>query len=178
MIRIIYFGLIRILNHNNVIMKTIFNYLKVKKGCITLLFLIPTLCLAQSQNGSIEEQSELKTVQNAALVWLPAPDFLPSCTFTVLHGDMSQPNLDVFFKVPENTEVPKHWHHSQERMILISGEMEVQYDGEPLQLMKMGSYAYGPAKKPHVAKCLDKGPCVLFIALVVPFDAFPIVMKN
>ena len=83
-----------------------------------------------------------------------------------------------FFKVPANTEVPEHWHHSQERMILISGEMEVQYEGETSQLMKMGSYAYGPAKKPHSAKCLDKGPCVLFIALVEPFDAFPITIKN
>ena len=159
-------------------MKTIFNYLKVKKGLITLLLLLPTLCLAQSQNTETQEKSELKTFQNKDLVWHPAPEFLTSCTFTILHGDMSQPNLDVFFKVPENTKVPKHWHHSQERMILISGEMEVQYEGEPSQLMKTGSYAYGPAKKPHSAKCLDKGPCVLFIALVEPFDAFPITIKN
>ncbi|WP_295984668.1 cupin domain-containing protein [uncultured Algibacter sp.] len=159
-------------------MKAIFNNFKIKKGYIILLFLLPTLCLAQSQNESTQEQSELKTFQDNDLVWLPAPSFLPRCTFTVVHGDMSQPNLDVFFKVPENTKVPKHWHHSQERMILISGEMEVQYEGEPSQLMKTGSYAYGPAKKPHLAKCLDKGPCVLFIALVEPFDAFPITIKN
>jgi len=159
-------------------MKAIFNNFKIKKGCIILLFLLPPLCLAQSQNESTQEQSELKTFQDNDLVWLPAPSFLPSCTFTVVHGDMSQPNLDVFFKVPENTKVPAHWHHSQERMILISGEMEVQYEGESSQLMKTGSYAYGPAKKPHSAKCLDKGPCVLFIALVEPFDAFPITIKN
>lgn len=159
-------------------MKTKFNYLKVKKGFIILLLLIPILCLSQSKNELTQEQSELKTVQDKNLVWLPAPDFLPKCTFTVLHGDMSQPNLDVFFKVPANTEVPKHWHHSQERMVLISGEMEVTYEGEPTQLMKTGSYAYGPAKKPHSAKCLDKGPCVLFIALVEPFDAIPIASKE
>ncbi len=159
-------------------MKTIINFLKPKKGSLILLILISTLSFAQSNNGSISEQSELKTVNDKDLVWHPAPDFLPKCTFTVLHGDMSQPNLDVFFKVPANTKVPKHWHHSQERMILISGELEVQYEGEPVQVMKTGSYAYGPAKKPHSAKCLDKGPCVLFIALVEPFDAISNVIKE
>jgi len=159
-------------------MKTISSYFNERIGLITLLLLLPTLCLCQGTNGSNQVQSEIKTAQDKDLVWHPAPDFLPSCTFTVLHGDMSQPNLDVFFKVPANTEVPRHWHHSQERMVLISGEMEVTYEGEPSQLLKTGSYAYGPAKKPHSAKCLAKSDCVLFIALVEPFDAFPIAIKN
>ena len=41
-------------------MKAIFNNFKIKKGYIILLFLLPTLCLAQSQNESTQEQSELK----------------------------------------------------------------------------------------------------------------------
>ena len=178
MIQLIYLELTKILNLNIEIMKTIFNYLKVKKGFIILLFLIPTLCLSQSISESTQDQSDTKSVNNKDLIWHPAPDFLPGCTFTVLHGDMSQPNMDFFFKVPANTIVANHWHHSQERMVLISGEMEVTYEGEPTQLLKTGSYAYGPAKKPHSAKCLDKGPCMLFIALVEPFDAFPIAMKE
>lgn len=159
-------------------MKAIFNKFKVRMGFITILFLFPSLFNAQNNGGSMHEQSEVKTVNNKDLIWHHAPEFLPGCTFTVLHGDMSQPNLDVFFKVPANTEVAKHWHNSQERMVLISGEMEVTYEGEQTQLLKMGSYAYGPAKKPHSAKCLDKGPCVLFIALVEPFDAHPTALKD
>lgn len=178
MTQIIYLELTKILNLNILIMKAIFNQFKVRMGLITILFLLPTLFCAQNNGGLMLEQSEVKTVNNKDLIWHNAPDFLPGCTFTVLHGDMSQPNLDVFFKVPANTEVANHWHQSQERMVLISGEMEVTYEGEPTQLLKTGTYAYGPAKKPHSAKCLDKGPCVLFIALVEPFDAHPVATKE
>jgi mannose-6-phosphate isomerase-like protein (cupin superfamily) len=159
-------------------MKTLSRYFNESIGLIMLLFIVPTLCIAQNNDEQIPEPSEIKTVNTKDLIWHPAPDFLPDCTFTVLHGEMSQPNLDIFFKIPINTEVASHWHHSQERMVLISGEMEVTYQGEPTQLMKTGSYAYGPAKKPHSAKCLDKGPCVLFIALVAPFDAYPVATKD
>jgi quercetin dioxygenase-like cupin family protein len=61
-------------------------------------------------------------------------------------------------------------------MILMSGDLEVQYEGEEATVVKAGSYMYGPAGKPHRAKCLDNGPCVLFIALVEVFDAA--VVKN
>lgn len=159
-------------------MKTIFNNFKVSIGLIIILCISPTLFYAQDNGVSALEPSETKTVNDKELIWHNAPDFLPGCTFTVLHGDMSQPNLDVFFKIPANTEVAKHWHNSQERMILISGEMEVTYEGEQTQRLQTGSYAYGPAKKPHSAKCLDKGSCVLFIALVEPFDAHPIATKD
>ncbi|RIA10563.1 quercetin dioxygenase-like cupin family protein [Flavobacteriaceae bacterium MAR_2010_72] len=144
-----------------------------------ITFLCGSNLIAQNMEGQTSnEMSIMKTTDDASLTWLSAPDFLPGCTFTILHGDMGKPNLDVFFKVPANTEVANHWHNSQERMILVSGEMEVTYDGEPTQLMKTGSYTFGPAKKPHSAKCLDKGPCVLFVALVEPFDAFPIAIKD
>ena len=82
-------------------------------------------------------------------------------------------NLDVFFKVAANSDIPNHWHNSAERMILISGKLEVTYKGEKPQTLKVGSYAYGPSKKPHTAKCGDAGPCILFIAFEEPLDAFP-----
>ena len=50
--------------------------------------------------------------------------------------------------------------------------------GEDPVILKAGSYAYGPAGKPHKAKCLDNGPCVLFVAMVDPFDAKPITKKE
>lgn len=118
------------------------------------------------------------TADDTNLIWNPAPDFLPGCTFTILHGDMSEPNLDIFFKIPANTIAAKHWHHSAERMLLVKGELEVTYDGEQSQTFKAGTYLYGPAKKPHKVKCLDSWPCLLFIALAEPFDAFLIVEKN
>lgn len=147
----------------------------IKKISILVPGLFLTIALsAQTTGVNKVELSLVKTAQDTDLKWGPCPPFMPSgCEIAVLHGDPSKNNLDVFFKVDANSEIPNHWHNSAERMILISGELEVTYQGEKPQILKAGSYAYGPAKKPHTAKCGDAGPCVLFIAFEEPLDAFP-----
>ncbi len=150
-----------------------------RKNMITLAFVLLTIGLnAQSNDLSEEETSFATTIDNKDLNWLPAPDFFPGCFFTILHGDISKPNLDFFFKIEPNTEVVNHTHNSPERMILISGDLEVEYEGENPVVLRAGSYAYGPAGKPHKAKCLDNGPCVLFVAMVDPFDAVPTIKED
>ncbi|HEX9825511.1 MAG TPA: cupin domain-containing protein [Flavobacteriaceae bacterium] len=150
----------------------------IKKNVFFIpLFLLSISLLAQEKNMKTDEMSITKTINDDDIIWNPAPDFFPGCSFTILHGDITQPNLDLFFRVEPNTEIINHTHSSAERMVLISGEMEVQYEGEKPQILKAGAYAYGPANKPHRAKCLNSGQCVLFIALVDPFDAIPIDKK-
>ncbi len=149
--------------------------MKILKIMFAMLFVVlATTAIAQSNDNSITETSYATTMNNKNLEWLPAPEFFPGCSFTILHGDLSKPNLDFFFKIEPNTEVVNHTHNSPERMILISGDLQVQYEGEDPVILKAGTYAYGPAGKPHKAKCLDNGPCVLFVAMVDPFDAKPI----
>ena len=149
----------------------------LKNILILLLILAGFYLYAQDNGTGNPEMSIAKTIHDSDIVWNPAPEFFPGCSFTILHGDIAKPNLDFFFKVEPNTDIIYHTHNSAERMVLISGEMEVQYEGEKPQVLKAGTYAYGPAKKPHRAKCLDKGECVLFIAMVDPFDAVPIDKK-
>jgi quercetin dioxygenase-like cupin family protein len=108
------------------------------------------------------------------LQWVPCPDPLnfEGCNITVLHGDPSQTNSDVLFRMQPGTVAPEHWHNSAERMVLISGEMHVTYKGEDKQILKAGTYAYGPSQKPHVAECVGDEPCILFIAFEKPVDTF------
>lgn len=106
------------------------------------------------------------------LKWGPCPDFIPKgCEIAVLHGDPAQANADIFFKVPANFTIPSHWHTSAERMVLVSGELRVTYEGQPTTVLKAGMYAYGPAKRAHKAVCGNGAPCVLFIAFEAPVDA-------
>ncbi|MEO5600736.1 MAG: cupin domain-containing protein [Cyclobacteriaceae bacterium] len=134
-----------------------------------------TMTVSAQNTAVIEtELSLVKTAEDADLEWGPCPPFMPNgCSLAILHGDPSKENLDVFFKVPANSNLPNHWHNSAERMILVSGELEVKYQGEKPRTLKVGSYAYGPAKKPHTAKCGNAGPCILFIAFEGPLDAIP-----
>lgn len=127
----------------------------------------------QAQEKMENKNSVAININDTNLEWGSCPEFMPEgCNISVLHGDPAKGNADIIFRVPANSEIPMHWHNSAERMVLISGEMEVTYEGEETQSLKSGTYAYGPAKKPHSAKCKDSGPCILFIGFNEPVDAF------
>lgn len=109
------------------------------------------------------------------LEWGPCPAFMPdSCRIAVLQGDPAKANADVFFRLASNTTAPNHWHHSAERMVLVAGEMKVDYEGQEPVILEPGTYAYGPPEKPHVATCQSEEDCVLFIAFEEPVDAFAV----
>jgi quercetin dioxygenase-like cupin family protein len=113
------------------------------------------------------------------LAWGQCPEFMPKgCTIAVLHGDPAAANADVFFKVPGGAQIPLHRHTSAERMVLISGEMDVSYEGQDTATIRAGDYAYGPPGVPHSASCAPGAPCILFIAFVDPVDALPVAVTE
>lgn len=121
------------------------------------------------------EQALTRTADDPQLKWGPCPPFLPKgCGIAILHGDPAKDNLDVFFKVPGKSNIPLHWHTSAERMLLVAGELHVTYDGQKTAVLKPGTYAYGPAKRPHKGYCASAVPCILFIAFESPLDAVPV----
>lgn len=139
---------------------------------LSLWTLVSASALAESH---VAEQAITHTAQDAQLKWGPCPAFLPKgCGIAVLHGDPAKDNADVFFKVPAKSTIPLHWHTSAERMVLVVGELHVTYEGQKKAVLKPGTYAYGPAKKPHDGYCASKVPCVLFIAFESPVDAVPV----
>lgn len=122
-----------------------------------------------------EEQAFIWNADDPELEWGPCPEFIPDgCSIAVLQGNPAERNADIFFRLEPGTEVPHHLHTSAERMILVSGKFEVDYDGQDPVMMTAGTYAYGPAGLPHSARCKDEGACVLFIAFEEPVDAIPI----
>lgn len=125
--------------------------------------------------NAVTEASSSAHWKDDDIEWRPCPPIFKKkgCEFAVLHGDPAGPNVDLFFKVPKNYDIPWHRHTSAERMILVNGRLEITYEGEKPVVLNEGDYAYGPANKPHNAYCA-KGPCVLFIALEEPMDALPV----
>lgn len=131
-----------------------------------------------SQALSQEAQRELalaRSAGDAELEWGPCPAFFPAgCQIAALHGDPARPNADVFFRVPGRYDLPAHWHTSPERMVLVSGELHVTYDGQATAVLRPGMYAYGPEKAVHRGRCASEESCVLFIAFEGPVDATPV----
>jgi quercetin dioxygenase-like cupin family protein len=89
------------------------------------------------------------------------------------HGHPAQPNADVFFKVPGHSDIALHTHSSSERMALVGGALLVNYEGEAPVRLTPGMYAYGPAGRPHSARCESADPRILMIAFEGPVDAIP-----
>ena len=122
--------------------------------------------------GNASESAISYSIHDESIEWGPCPEFFPAgCQIAVIHGDPSKPNVDIFFKVPGNYDLPAHWHTSPERMTLLSGALNVNYKGQPTTKLKTGMYAYGPAKAVHDGRCVSDDPCVLFIAFEDQLDA-------
>jgi len=144
------------------------------KKLLTTTFLL----LATSTNVFASDQALVISAKDKSLQWGACPAFIPEgCKIAVLQGDPAKENVDIFFKVPGNFSVPYHTHTSQERMVLVSGELEVTYDNHETAIIKKGDFAYGPAKLPHKAYCRKGEDCILYIGFVAPLDAIPIEEK-
>ena len=142
------------------------------------VFTLAALAAALAWTGSARAETPAPLAipfDDPAIEWGPCPEFIPAgCRIAVLQGNPAEHNADIFFKLPPGTRVPHHWHTSAERMVLVSGELHVTYDGHETTVLRTGMYAYGPAKLPHKAYCAEGAPCVLFIAFEGPLDAVPV----
>jgi quercetin dioxygenase-like cupin family protein len=58
-------------------------------------------------------------------------------------------------------------------MVLVAGELVVTYESQPSARLTPGTYAYGPAGRPHSGRCVSDVPCILVIAFEGPLDAMP-----
>ena len=139
--------------------------------------LLSAVTLATAITGSPSQAAEAPLAIGAAdrsLQWGPCPPiFAKGCEIAVLHGDPARPNADIFLRVPAEFKLPAHSHTSAERMILVTGQLEIKYKGAPAAKLTPGMYAYGPAGLAHEASCAGDLPCTLFIAFEGPVDALP-----
>jgi len=140
---------------------------------ILLIIFLPAALNAQSTEAATK--AFIWNADDPSLEWGPCPEFLPDdCRVAVLQGNPEEPNADMLFKLQGHTFAPNHIHTSAERMVLISGEFHIDYDGQDTVVMNAGTYAYGPAGVPHTASCVSDEPCILFIAFEGPVDAIPV----
>ena len=139
------------------------------RGSLVLLGLLSAVGVSSGRAG---ESAVHARAADARLEWGPCPPVFPKgCEIAVLHGDPAADNADVFLRVPGGYAIPSHRHTSAERMVLVAGELEVTYAGGAPFTMTVGSYAYGPARVPHEARCIGREACVLSIAFETPVDA-------
>jgi quercetin dioxygenase-like cupin family protein len=153
-------------------------HMRITPRILQLALVACSLLLAMGSSLADEHGNEpalAMAADDPALEWGPCPEFFgEGCHIAVLHGDPAKPNTDVFFRLVGGKVFPAHTHTSAERMVLVSGAMDVTYEGQDTVQLKTGMYAYGPAGRVHHGQCTSDESCVLFIAFEGPIDAMPV----
>ena len=142
------------------------------RGITAALFAGAIMSACATSNDHTGTEVAITRTVALGIEWGACPPIFPAgCEIAVLHGDPSQPNADVFLRVPGGYQIPTHFHTSPERMVLVEGQLNVRYKGTAAELLTPGEYAYGPARMAHQAVCLGDKPCTLFIAFEGAVDA-------
>lgn len=138
---------------------------------LTLVGLVVLVCAGVARAQAPEPALNI-SAKDPKIAWGPCPEIMPAgCQIAVLHGDPAKPNADVLLRLPAKAAFRKHKHSSAERIVLLAGELSVTYDGQKPEVIKAGSYAYGPAGRAHAGSCSSAEPCLLFIGFEGPVDA-------
>ena len=143
------------------------------KGIVRASLILSIPALASPAAGEQERAQPLAIpASDAGLQWGPCPPIFPgACQIAVLHGAPTLPNADIFLRVGPGYVLPLHRHTSAERMVLVSGALQVRYEGTEEVTLTPGTYAYGPPGRAHEGRCVSLDACTLFIAFEGPVDA-------
>ena len=133
-------------------------------GGRALLCLLAALLLPPSepQQGG----NPFKVVSPAALTFEAGPN-VPACAkVAVLRENPANGASVNVAKWPAGCRVPKHWHTPNLELIMISGKMRLETEGN--KMLQAGDYVFLPSRHHHEFPCATA--CVFYLISDGPFD--------
>jgi mannose-6-phosphate isomerase-like protein (cupin superfamily) len=101
--------------------------------------------------------------------FFPAPGVMPDCFVAAFQRiDRATGGATILAKSEGPCILPFHWHDSDEQIIVVSGNVEMQMKDGKLMKMEPGGYLYLPAKTVHTWVCT--GPCVHTVQAMGPWN--------
>jgi len=99
----------------------------------------------------------------------------PGCEHISLFGNpASEPNQHVY-RFAKGYVFPKHWHVSNENLVMVRGTITINADGGREQTLKAGDYVHIPARLVHWGVCPED--CVFYLGVDGP-DSFNLAEEN
>jgi quercetin dioxygenase-like cupin family protein len=134
---------------------------------LILLFGLVGVALTQ------ELSSEPKIWPHADMRWMK-DQALPSVQSVLLWGNPQTGEHGMLRKFPAGYAPPPHKHPSAERVVVVSGTIEVRHGGESAKSLGPGSYSEIPADVVHAVKCAEQSDCEFVLASPGPFAIIPV----
>jgi mannose-6-phosphate isomerase-like protein (cupin superfamily) len=120
-------------------------------------------------NGGPADTAETIMKNPSDSKFLPAPGVMPECFVAALQRiDRATGGATILAKSEGPCILPFHWHNSDEQIIVVSGDVEMQMKDGKLMKMEPGGYLYLPAKTVHTWVCT--GPCVHTVQSMGPWN--------
>ena len=96
---------------------------------------------------------------------------VPPCTRAVpMRGDPGKGPASFMAKMDPGCVVPLHWHSVNEELLILSGKVIGQMQGQPSFHLGPRGYAGMPANHVHRFMCAKGGPCTIFVVVDGAFD--------
>lgn len=132
-------------------------------------FLVVTISLAASVVAQPPDDKPIVTIA-ATAKFGPIPN-APECfTVAVEKGDPTTGPSVILARFAPGCVAPFHWHTPSETVMVASGALEVQMQGEKALIAYHGDYAYMPPRHVHRATCTGSTPCLVFLVSDAAFD--------
>jgi quercetin dioxygenase-like cupin family protein len=81
----------------------------------------------------------------------------------LLHTDAATGGMELLVRFPGGHVIAPHWHESNERIIVLEGQMTLKQDQGDV-VLNPGGYAYLPAKDVQRLSCSSTARCTFYLA--------------
>jgi quercetin dioxygenase-like cupin family protein len=80
----------------------------------------------------------------------------------VLREDSATGGMELLVRFPSGHVIPPHWHESNERILVLEGQLTVHQDSGDTRL-DLGGFAFLPAREVQRLSCSSKTRCTFYL---------------
>ena len=81
----------------------------------------------------------------------------------MLHEDATTGGMDLLVRFPAGHVIAPHWHDSNERIIVLEGQLTLRQDNGDA-VLNLGGFAFLPAHEVQRLSCTSKTRCTFYLA--------------
>jgi quercetin dioxygenase-like cupin family protein len=123
-----------------------------------LLLILASLALALGQSASKATVTNLDTAN-----WTHEKGDPPGYEGVMLRTDQTTGGIDLLVRFPAGHVIPAHFHDSNERIIIVEGQLTIRQDNGDT-LLNAGGYAFLPAREVQRLSCSSTSRCTFYLS--------------
>lgn len=130
---------------------------------------LTSIIVLLSASRAIAQETQGIIAKNLADIRLAAIPDAPACFLAAVEeGNPAKAASMMMMQSTGSCSVPRHWHPSAERIMLIKGSARAEVADTGVVMLKPGGYLVVPPRHPMRFACLT--PCELFVYTDGPFE--------